>query len=284
MSLWNGLSEVIEADRSLSELTSMRTGGAAKYFCEPKDPAALEEVLDRCREHGIEVRFMGGATNVVVTSASVDAMVVRIHAPAMTSIGRETEKVTVGAGRRMERLTAECAEWGLTGLEFMASVPGTVGGAIASGASTRGGRFRDMVCAIETVGPGSGPAWNDGAEIPDGRAVTKCVLKLSTDDPGNIRLRMKEEKEYRRSTQPHGVASAGCIFRNPPGDLAGRLIEQAGLKGRRVGDAEVSEIHGNYIVNTGSASGRDIRELVDIVRESVAEASGVKLEMEVDVW
>ena len=282
--MWNGLSGEIETDRSLSELTSMRTGGAAKYFCAPGNPAVLGDVLDRCREHGIEVRFMGGATNVVVTSASVDAMVVRIHTPAMTSIGCEGEKATVGAGCRMERLTAECAERGLSGLEFMASVPGTVGGAVASGASTRGGRFCDMVCAIETVGPGSGPAWNDGAEIPDGRAVTKCVLRLKTDDPGKIHRRMKKEKEYRRSTQPYGVASAGCIFRNPPGDSAGRLIEQAGLKGRRVGDAEVSEIHGNYIVNTGCAGGRDIRELVDIIRESVAEASGVKLELEVDIW
>jgi UDP-N-acetylmuramate dehydrogenase len=274
----------VETNRSLSDLTSMHTGGVARYFCAPEDPDGLGAVMGRCLDDGMEMRFLGGATNVIVVSDVVDAMVVRIHSPAMASLEFEGDTVTAGAGLRMERLVSECAGRGLGGLEFMAGVPGTVGGAVASRASTRGGSFPDVVAGLETVGAGAGPEWTEGAALPGGRAVTRCSLHLEPGDPAEIQARLRDEKDYRRSTQPYGVKSAGCVFRNPPGDSAGRLIDEAGLKGTRVGGAEVSEMHANYIVNSGSAKGSDVAELIELMRKSVMDSAGVELELEVELW
>jgi UDP-N-acetylmuramate dehydrogenase len=268
MSLWNGLGSAVEKDRPLAELTSMHAGGAARWFCAPEDPERLRELVARCEDRGVDMKLLGGATNVIIASDVVDAMVVRIHTPAMASLEFEGDRVTAGAGVRMERLVSECASRGLSGVEFMAGVPGTVGGAAASGASTRGGRFSDVVTDTERVGP----------------AIIGCVLKLSQDDPDQVRARIQQERDHRKATQPYGMRSAGCVFRNPPGDSAGRLIDRAGLKGTRVGGAEVSGVHGNFIVNTGSAAGRDILELVELVRKTVMDSTGVQLELEVEIW
>lgn len=268
MSLWNGLDSAVEADRPLAELTSMHTGGAARWFCAPEDPERLGELVARCEDRGIDMKFLGGATNIIVASDVVDAMVVRIHAPAMASLEFESDRVTAGAGVRMERLVSECAARGLSGIEFMAGVPGTVGGAAGAGASTRGGAFRDLMTNVERVGP----------------AITGCTLRLSPDEADGVRSRVQRERDHRKATQPYGMRSAGCVFRNPAGESAGRLIDRAGLKGTRVGGAEVSGVHANFIVNSGRAAGKDILELIELIRKTVMDSTGVELELEVEIW
>ncbi len=268
MSLWNGLGSAVETGRPLAELSSMHTGGAARWFCAPEDPERLGELEARCGDCGVDMKFLGGATNIIIASDVVDAMVVRIHTPSMASLRFEGDRVTAGAGVRMERLVSECAAHGLAGIEFMAGVPGTVGGAAAAGASTRGGAFKDVVTNVERVGP----------------AIVACALRLSQDEPDRVHARVQQERDRRKATQPYGMRSAGCVFRNPPGDSAGRLIERAGLKGTRVGGAEVSGMHANFIVNTGGAAGKDMLELIDLVRKTVADSTGVELELEVEIW
>ena len=285
MKLWNGLSSTVERDSLLADRTTFRMGGVARYFCCPVSAEDLEKIMRRCAENDIPVKFLGGGSNVIIASEKIDAMVIWIHAPFMTSVEFNGEGASVGAGLSMQRLVAESIRRGLTGLEFMVGVHGTVGGAVGSDASTRGGRFLDVVRHLETVGPEGTLVKRDMADHT-GRdyAVIGCTMALRPDDPGMIRERININTTYRKETQPQGVLSAGCVFRNPPGDSAGRLIDEAGLKGLRVGGAEVSDVHANFIVNTDSARGGDALNLINHVREVVLSKFGITLELEVDIW
>lgn len=285
MKLWNDLNGPVEHEKSLADLTTFRTGGTARYFFHPQDISDLAAAVKICAGEGIEVRFLGGGSNVIVASDTVDAMVIWIHAPFMTSLEFKGEDVIAGAGVSTQHLVRESAGRGLMGLEFMVGVPGTVGGAVGSGASTRRGRFLDAVREAEVIrADGELELYDTENILENGYAVVSCRFKLKTGDPSDIQERMKTEMDYRKETQPPGVLSAGCLFRNPPGDSAGRLIEEAGLKGLRVGDVEVSGVHANFAVNGGSGCGSDVRGLVDRVREGVMLKFGVELELEVDIW
>jgi UDP-N-acetylmuramate dehydrogenase len=260
-------------------------GGVARYFCCPASVDDMGLILRRCAENNIPVKFLGGGSNLLITSEKVDAMVIWIHAPFMTSIEFDGERVSVGAGVSVRRLVAESVRRGLTGLEFMVGVHGTAGGAVGSDASTRSGRFLDLVQRVDTVGPQGTLEVKSKEDISEvSCAVTGCALELKTDDPGMIRERINIETTYRRESQPQGVSSAGCAFRNPPGDSAGRLIEEAELKGLRIGGAKVSETHANFIVNMDSASGGDVLNLINRIREAVLAKFGITLELEVDIW
>ncbi len=285
MKLWSDLHSPVECDSPLADRTTFRMGGVARYFCCPASVDDLGLIMRRCVENNIPVKFLGGGSNLLITSEKVDAMVIWIHAPFMTSIEFDGEKVSVGAGVSMRRLVAESVRRGLTGLEFMVGVHGTAGGAVGSNASTRSGRFFDLVRRVETVGPQGTFEEKSEKDIPDSDyAVTGCTLELRADNPEMIRERINIETTYRRESQPQGGVSAGCAFRNPPGDSAGRLIEEAGLKGLRIGGAEVSETHANFIVNTNAASGGDVLNLINRIREVVLAKFGITLELEVDIW
>ena len=285
MKLWNDLSSTVECDSPLADRTTFRAGGVARYFCCPTSTEDLGEIMRRCAENEIPVKFLGGGSNVIIASDKIDAMVVWIHAPFMTSIEFNGEEASVGAGLDIQRLVAESVRRGLTGLEFMVGVHGTVGGAVGSNASTRSGRFLDVVRHIETVGPEGTIERRDTLDTASrDHAVIGCTLELKSDDPGMIRERINIETTYRRESQPHGVLSAGCVFRNPPGDSAGRLIEETGLKGLKVGGAEVSDVHAKFIVNMDSARGGDTLNLINRVREAVLSKFGIILELEVDIW
>jgi UDP-N-acetylmuramate dehydrogenase len=285
MKLWNGLQYVVECDRDLKDLTTFGTGGLAEYFCRPSDAAGLGTILKRCGENSIRVRYIGRGSNIVVVSERVEGMVVQVRSPAFAEMTFGPEGVVAGAGAASGRLLAACADRGLSGLEFMAGVPGTVGGATASGASTRGGRFLDRVAEVQLMDPNSGDTcWRKPSEQIPGHAVLACRLGLEPDDPASISSRIRDEMEYRKKTQPHGAASAGCAFRNPPGDYAGRLIDKAGLKGAAVGGVQVSEVHANFIVNRGNGSGEDFKGLVELIRQRVRDNFGANLELGVELW
>ncbi len=231
MKLWNGLTSTVECDSPLADRTTFRTGGVARYFCCPSSAEDLGTIMRRCAENNIPVKFLGGGSNVIIASERIDTMVIWIHAPFMTSVEFKGEEVYAGAGLGMRRLVAESVRRGLSGLEFMVGVHGTVGGAAVSDASTRSGRFLDAVRHLDTIGRGGTLNRQDGSSpAGGGHAVIGCAMKLKSDDPEMIRERINIETAHRKQTQPQGVPSAGCAFRNPPGDSAGRIIERAGLK------------------------------------------------------
>lgn len=282
MNLWNGLKTEVRENESLAGLTSFGSGATAKYLLRPESVEDMTEALKICACSGISVKILAGGTNVIIASGVVEAMVILIRGSFLTSVEYDGAEVTSGAGVPMGRLISETADHGLTGFEFMAGVPGTVGGAAAGGAGTKGGKFLDAVCAMQTIDNSGATSWAEPGRA-DG-IILACRLTLRPDSPEGIRGRIDENLAYRRSTQPKGVSTAGCLFRNPEGDSAGRLIEEAGLKGLRVGGAEVSGVHANFLVNCGSAVGSDVLRIIERIREEVRLRTGVDLELEADVW
>ncbi len=282
MNLWNGLKTEVRENGSLAGLTSFGSGATARYLFRPESVGDMTEALKICARSGISVKILAGGTNVIIASNVVEAMVILIRGSFLTSIEYDGAQVTSGAGVPMGRLVSEMADHGLAGLEFMAGVPGTVGGAAAGGAGTKGGRFLDVSSAIQTIDSRGATCWA-GPGRADG-IILACRLTLMADRSEGIRGKIEENLAYRGSTQPKGVSTAGCLFRNPEGNSAGRLIEEAGLKGLRVGGAEISRVHANFLVNRGEAVGSDVLRIIERIREEVRSRTGVDLELEADIW
>jgi UDP-N-acetylmuramate dehydrogenase len=208
------------------------------------------------------------------------------------SIGGSFVVVYAEAGASLAKLLSFAVEHGLTGLEFAAGIPGTVGGAVCMNAGTSLGEMGDVVESITLISP-DGELGTRSAEemefgyrtasVPEGRLVLEVRLVLRRDDKEKIKARLKELLETRKQRQPWGFPNAGSVFKNPQEESAGMLIESAELKGRMVGEAQVSVKHANVIVNTGKARAADVLELMEIVKEKVLEVSGVRLEPEIKI-
>jgi UDP-N-acetylmuramate dehydrogenase len=225
----------------------------------------------------------------------MEALVVRLKDTAefgQIEFGEEDGQpvVTVGAAVKSAALVHEAAQKGFSGVEFLTGVPGTVGGAVACDAGGRFGRVHDVLVGFSGLPftiekKDKGLFWLDRARDAESFCVCSAVLRVSPCDSETIEKRIREITGHRRNTQPEGVRSAGCFFRNPPGELsAGKLIDMAGLKGKKRGGAEVSTVHANYIVNTGNATAYDVVGLAVEVAEIVRERFNVKLAFEVDLW
>ena len=276
----------------MARLTTWGTGGAADRLYAPADADDLAEFLG-----GLEpedpVLWVGLGSNLLVRDGGIDGVVV------LTSrgLGRIEEAgncgtFRAGAGVPCAKLARHCARKGLAGGEFLAGIPGTVGGALAMNAGAHGAETWDLVHRVETVNRGGRRRWRDRAEFDVGyRSVagaanewfTCADVRFVPDDPQAVRERTRRLVRARAATQPVGQRSCGSVFRNPPGDHAGRLVDVCGLKGARVGGAVVSEKHGNFIVNDGTATSSDIEELIETVRSRVFAGTGIRLEPEVRI-
>ena len=231
---------------------------------------------------------LGGGANLLVADAGVRGIVLRLP----PDLGRESvraPRLLLPAGLPTARAVQRAHAAGLVGAEFLRGIPGTLGGALAMNAGTRAGEMKDVVTHVEVAtadGLTDLPAAALGfayrtCRLPAGAVVTRIGLELRPGDVAAAAKAMDEEWERRAASQPLDLPSFGSTFRNPPGDFAGRLVEAAGLKGHRIGGAQVSERHANFVVNTGGASARDVVALVRLMRERVQERSGVTLETEV---
>jgi len=272
--------------------TSLGIGGPAPLLVVPRDPEVLAAALARLTEAGVPFEFLGAGSNLLVADAGPSFVVVASEELAEEPrIDEHT--VRVGAGYPVPRLVKRLARAGLSGLEFAEGIPGTVGGCLRMNAGWHDGEFGQTVAsftaiardgAIEEIAPGPGTfAYRRSPGVGD-RFVAAVTLRLTPDDPDRIALRARGYHDRRVSTQPTGARNAGCIFKNPAGDHAGRLIDAAGLKGLAVGRAAVSEVHANFFVNRGGAASADVLRLIETVREAVFRASGVTLEQEVILW
>lgn len=272
----------------LDRRTSLRVGGRAAFFVEPEAPGDLAEVLSMATHLNMPVRFLGGGTNLLVASPVVGGLVVSTR--GLSWVERRANRVRCGAGTPLLSLIRKTLEWRLGGLETLAGIPGTVGGAVAGNAGGRFGdtfdRLESVVLAdrtgkIEEVAAGQIAGGYRCTRL-GGRAVVEATFRLEPDREGTRRYWQILRKKLQ--SQPYHLPSAGCVFRNPDCESAGRLLDAAGLKGARIGDAEISTLHANFVVNRGAARGDEVLDLILRAAWKVRDRFGVHLEREVILW
>lgn len=281
-------------DFPMSRLSSWHAGGPAEWLYRPADLGDVSRLL--AAAHGaMPVLAVGKGTNLLVRDGGVRGVAVRTG-PALdwVSLGPGKAEVSAGAGAPCPKVAKFSVDHGLAGGEFLCGIPGTIGGALAMNAGCHGAETWERVGEVEVVradgrvdrlGPSAFDVGYRGAQARGKTPVLfgSARLRLSPGDREAARRVMAGMMRRRRATQPLGEPSSGSVFRNPPGDAAGRLIEACGLKGLSVGDAEISRVHANFIVNRGRASASDIEGLIERVRAAVAERAGVRLELEVRI-
>jgi len=275
-------------DAPLATRTAIRVGGPADLLVRPADPDALAELLRAVRELGVPLHVLGGGANTLVADAGVRGVVVRVPPDLAPEVARG-EALLLCAGHPTSRLWVRAHALGLVGMEFVAGIPGTLGGALAMNAGTRIGEMKDVVRRVE-VATADGAGFLDARELgfayrtcrlPPGAVATRIEFALRAGDVAASERTMQEDRDQRRRTQPLDKPSFGSTFRNPPGEFAGRLVEGVGLKGHRVGGAMWSDVHANFVVNLGGATARDVLALVNLARLRVKERFGIVLETEV---
>ncbi|MFM1822223.1 MAG: UDP-N-acetylenolpyruvoylglucosamine reductase [Planctomycetota bacterium] len=303
--LFADLDVEVDLAEPLGRRTWFGAGGAADALVRPRTVDALASLVRRCRRDDIPVRVLGSGANLLVDDEGVDGVVVLLDQPAFTRVEFNADglvdRMRVFGGARLEPLIHDCARRGLRGIEQMSGIPSSLGGAIRMNAGGRFGAIGDSVDAVAVLGLDGEIRVLRRDEIAFGYRETDlprgivlwAVLRVEETDPVLCRDRVKEIFAYKKSTQPMSASSAGCMFRNPllpngTRESAGRLIDLAGLKGRRVGAAFVSPEHGNFLAFDAKAGAPartdDLRALVDEVREGVRRHAGIELETEVVFW
>jgi UDP-N-acetylmuramate dehydrogenase len=278
-------------DEPLKRYTAWKIGGPADALLEPRTVEELIEASQRAREHGVPVTILGGGTNVLVRDGGIRGLTIRL-AKALTRVEIEGTRVTADAGVLYPVLANTTAGRGLAGLEFATGIPGTVGGAVYMNAGAYGSEttevldwadvFRESeVVRMENEDLDLSYRHSALHENPEW-VVLRAGYTLTPGDPAGLKARIKEFRTQRMNGSPNRP-SCGSTFKRPPGDFPGRVIEEAGLKGTRVGKIEVSPVHANYFVNLGGGTAEEALELIDLVREKVREKLGIELEPEVRI-
>jgi UDP-N-acetylmuramate dehydrogenase len=280
------------AQDELRNLTTLRTGGRPEAYFRPGNTAELRRALQDCAERGMPWRVLGGGSNLLVEGGVLPGALIHMHAPGFSRVQRTDRGLRVGAGTPVGRVVARCKHEGLGGLEFLAGLPGTVGGALAGNAGAWGCSVADRLRSVSVMSGAGRQRRLAPHELDmsyrhsglDGLVITGAEFELQPRDPELVAAQVRDYLQRRRERHPLGAASAGCIFKNPVGSSAGKLLDEAGMKGARVGDAAVSEKHANFIVNRGEATAQDVLALIGRMRRAVQERFGIELELEVRHW
>lgn len=282
--------DALQLDEPLARHTSARIGGPADAFLAARTVADLREAARLAWAHGLPLFVLGGGSNILISDAGVRGFVVHNRAQ---NVAFDGVRVRADAGARTILLARRCIKRGLAGFEWAIGVPGTLGGAVFGNAGAHGGDMARTVVSVDAITP-DGPATLSNADLafeyrssilkrePRPLVLLSVLLHLQADDPGAVAARTDGFNEYRKRTQPPG-ATIGSMFKNPPGDYAGRLIDAAGLKGTQVGGAQISEVHANFFLNVADATASDVRALVELARAEVLRQFGVPLELEVEL-
>lgn len=289
------LGDRLKQGEPLCRYTSARIGGPADYLIAVESAAELAEALRLAWQASAPYLVLGGGSNVLAADAGFAGLVILNRARA---IEFREQSVRAESGASLGALARQCAGRGWAGLEWAVNVPGTVGGAVFGNAGAHGGDIAGSLLVAEILQRDGVRRWLSAAELgfeyrssalkraaaagQTSGAVLAAEFRLTPGDPSELQTRLEEFVAYRKRTQPPG-ASLGSMFKNPPGDYAGRLIEAAGLKGRRIGQAEISELHGNFFVNLGAARASEVKALIDLARDTVKAKFGVELELEIEL-
>ena len=283
----------VSQDEPLASRTSFGIGGRADFFVEMSRPQGIEEAIDGCVERGIPYLLLGAGTNLLIADAGVEGLVLRVVNREHHVDGRQ---VRAGAGLKMMRLARIAADAGLRGFEFAIGVPGTVGGAVYQNAGCWGKELREVLVEVEGFMPGAGTKTWKPADLQfgyrtsalregalKGAFVVEATIQLQRGDGEEAKALMAKLTKERNETQPIKTKNCGSVFKNPPGDSAGRLVQAAGLKGAREGNAVVSPLHGNFIVNEGGATAVEVRRLIERIQLEVRRRFNLELETEVEM-
>jgi len=292
MNIFAGMKKIVRTNEPLGAHTWFRIGGPAKYFITPESTEQLSEVVKRCRDNDVPMYVIGRGANLLIADAGVDGAVIHLSADAFKRVVTNEGSVTAGAGKDMGRVVLRTMHEGLSGLEALAGIPGTVGGCVRMNA---GGSFGDLGSSIKRV-----TVMDEDGNIFDrhkddlafayrssniqSKFILSAEFEVTDDDPYRILKQVRQIWMVKKNAQPLANRSAGCIFRNPRGMSAGALIDRAGMKGQRVGGAHVSEKHANFILADEGVTAFDVLKLIDKIRDAVAKESNVLLEKEIQVW
>jgi UDP-N-acetylenolpyruvoylglucosamine reductase len=282
---------LIRRDEPMAKHTTLRVGGPADVYLEPATEADLAASLKFCRERQVKFFIIGRGSNLLVRDGGFRGVVICLAQPAFSKIEIEGEKMRCGAGARLKNVAVEARRNGLSGLEFLEGIPGSVGGALRmnAGAMTSATfdvvesvRLMDFDGAVRELAPDEMAVEYRSCDTLKNHIALGAVLRGKPDSMESIAQRMSAYSQKRWASQP-AAPSAGCAFKNPPAMAAGRLIDELGLKGTRVGGAVVSQEHGNFIINDGKATAQDVLDLIALLRAKVKAASGIGLHTEVEI-
>lgn len=284
----------VKTDEPMKKYTTFRVGGPAKYLVSPKSEDCLRELILLCGREEIPYYILGNGSNLLVSDEGYDGVMILLgegFSYVESSSAQIGTVLTAGAGTLLSRIAREALSLSLTGFEFAAGIPGTLGGAAVMNAGAYGGEMKDVLHSVRVL-----TKEGEIRELPAGELdlgyrtsrvlrenwiVLSACIRLAQGDPAAIRGQMDDLASRRREKQPLEYPSAGSTFKRPAGYFAGKLIEEAGLRGFRVGDAQVSEKHCGFVINRGQATAAEIRELIRQVQSRVKAESGVDLETEV---
>lgn len=284
------LSHLIRCDEPLSLHTSFEIGGPAKFFAAPQTAEEVCALAQKAQQAEMPLYVLGGGTNLLVDDAGVQGLV--LHLGRLREFRLEGDRLHVGPGFPLPKLVNVAAGLGLAGFERFAGIPGTVGGMLRTNTGGRHGTLSEALHSAlllqrdGRIGCRLAPDFQFGhrrSNLQDEIAL-ELIFKVEQDDPAQVAARRDEIMQMKVRSQPFNARSAGCIFRNPPGEHASRLIDQCGLKGARSGGAVVSHTHANFICNEKKATAADVVELIEHVRQIVRQKIGYVLELEVNLW
>ncbi|MCL4297479.1 MAG: UDP-N-acetylmuramate dehydrogenase [Anaerolineae bacterium] len=305
-------------DEPLAGHTTLRLGGPAEVWLAVESAAELVTAVALARQHHVPIFMLGGGANLLISDAGIRGLVIenranRVEFPSLEKEKRDEVKLIAESGAALPNLARRCAKRGLSGLEWAVGVPGTIGGAVVNNAGAYGSDIAHNLSRAELLAPTGERVWqpvewfkygyrtsrlkkkpvvsgqmsvasSQKAESGprEGWIVLQAELHLTPAPAVEVKARMDEFNRRRRATQPPG-ATIGSMFKNPPGDYAGRLIEAAGLKGYRIGQAQISPLHANFFQNLGGATATEVMGLIQTAQETVEAKFGVKLELEIEV-
>ncbi|MDH3686884.1 MAG: UDP-N-acetylmuramate dehydrogenase [Myxococcales bacterium] len=280
----------VRFDVPMARHTSLRVGGRADAYVTPSNRETLARVLEVCRERELPHLVLGAGFNTLVRDGGIRGVVLQLGRMRELS-SEEPGKLRAEAGVSHHRITKHCVTHGLSGLEFGAGIPGTVGGWVAMNAGVPERETADALYEAEVLDAEGAERRMTGADLdftyrsarglPEGAVVISALFSVTDSEPERVQAEVDRQLARRAGRQPLDVPSCGSVFKNPPGDHAGRLIDASGLKGLRVGGAEITEVHANFIANRGGATASDVLELIERAASAVREQSGVELETEV---
>ncbi len=258
----------------------------------PRTASEVQSALEICHREALPVHVLGQGTNILASDEGLQGAILKLEAPRVGAFHRRGCRITCAAALPLPRLVSQTATLSLSGLEGLVGVPGTLGGAIAHNSGTRYREIGELVEQVKVLSKEGETKVLSRDELNfgyrhssiDGDIILEAVLKLAPGNPYRMCQELSRMLEEKQRAQPLGERSAGCVFKNPPGQAAGQLLDKAGLKGRTIGDAKISDKHANFVINRGNATARDMLALIKLAREKVKAVSGITLELEIEIW
>lgn len=283
----------IKENEPLANHTSMKIGGPADIFIEPSSIDNLKRALEVIQDSNIKWTVIGRGSNLLVTDKGIEGAVIKLGT-GLNELEVEGTRVTAGGGLSLVNFAMTISRKGLSGLEFAGGIPGSVGGAVYMNAGAHGSDISQILEKAYVLFEDGSLEWVSNEEMKFSYRtsvlqkerpgiVVAAVFQLKEGNKDEIVAELQKNKDYRKETQPYNYPSCGSVFRNPLPNYAGNLIEKSGLKGHRLGGAQISELHGNFIVNTGNAKAEDVLGLIQHVKDTVLNLHGVKMETEVEI-